>query len=45
MDMIIGNKNIRRQIENLDDIELIHKKWENEINEYLESARKFYLYN
>jgi len=45
MDMIIGNKNIRRQIENLDDIELIHKKWENEINEYLESSRKFYLYN
>jgi uncharacterized protein YbbC (DUF1343 family) len=44
MDMILGNQNIRRQIENIDDIESIRKGWESELNDFLLSARKFYLY-
>lgn len=44
MDMILGSEDIRRQIENFDDIESIRKGWENELNEYLKSSRKFYLY-
>ena len=44
MDMILGREDIRRQIEKLDNIESIRKGWENELNEYLQSSRKFYLY-
>ena len=44
MDMILGSEDIRRQIENLDNIESICKGWEDELNEYLQSSRKFYLY-
>jgi uncharacterized protein YbbC (DUF1343 family) len=44
MDMILGSEDIRRQIENLDDIDLISRGWENELDEYIHSSRKFYLY-
>lgn len=44
MDMIIGNDVIRRQLENLDNIQSIRKGWANELDEYRLSAKKFYLY-
>jgi len=44
MDMILGNDVIRRQIENLDNIQSIRKAWANELDEYLLSAQKFHLY-
>ncbi len=44
IDMIIGNNAIRRQIENLDNIQSIRKSWTNELEEYRLSAEKFYLY-
>ncbi|MCD6585698.1 MAG: DUF1343 domain-containing protein [Desulfobacteraceae bacterium] len=44
IDMIIGNDVIRRQIENLDNIQSIRKGWINELEEYRLSAKKFYLY-
>jgi len=44
IDLIIGNRGIRRQIENMEDIDAIEKSWEPELNEFREISRKCRLY-
>ncbi len=43
-DLIVGNENIRKQIEKLDDLRLIRDSWQDALDEYLVSARKLHLY-
>lgn len=45
VDMIIGNKQIRQQIESLENLESIRQGWAAETEEFMRSARPFYLYN
>ena len=44
IDLIIGNKNIRQRIENLDNIENIEKSWIHDLKEFIEISRKYHLY-
>jgi len=44
IDLIIGNKKIRRSIENLDKIDNIEKSWLDDLNRFLELSRQFHLY-
>ena len=44
VDMIIGNRDIRRQIENLENLESIRLCWTEERDEFIRSSRPFYLY-
>jgi len=44
VDMIIGDKAIRQQIENLENPESIRRRWADERDEFIRSSRPFYLY-
>ncbi len=44
MDMIIGDKHIRQQIESLENLESIRQGWAAGTEEFKRSARPFYLY-
>lgn len=44
IDLIIGNRLIRRRIENLDDLDNIEKSWEKELLAFKEISRPCYLY-
>jgi len=44
IDLIIGNKNIRQRIENLDNIDNIEKSWIDDLKEFIAISRKFHLY-
>jgi len=45
IDLIIGDKQIRRQIENLDSLDEIVRSWQPSLNEFKEISRQFYLYS
>jgi len=42
--MIIGDKQIRRRIENLDNLDEVVRAWQPSMNEFKEISRQFYLY-
>jgi len=44
IDLIIGDKGIRRGIENFDEIDNIEKSWMNNLKEFIEISREFHLY-
>ena len=44
IDLIIGNRLIRRRIENFDDLDSIEKSWEKELLAFKEISRACYLY-
>lgn len=44
IDLIIGDKDIRRRIENFDEIDHIEKCWMVELEAFTQKSRKFYLY-
>jgi len=44
IDLIIGDKQIRRRIENLDNLDEIVRSWQPSVNEFKEISRPFYLY-
>jgi uncharacterized protein YbbC (DUF1343 family) len=44
IDLIIGNVDIRRRIENLDEIEAIEKSWGNDLRAFEKNSRRFHLY-
>ncbi len=44
MDLLIGDKNIRRRIENFDTIDDIEKSWREELDSFIALSRTFYLY-
>ncbi len=45
IDLIIGDKQIRRRIENLDSLDEIAQSWQPSLNEFKEISRQFYLYS
>jgi len=44
IDLIIGDKEIRRRIEGLEEIEKIENSWKYELNDFIKISREFYLY-
>jgi uncharacterized protein YbbC (DUF1343 family) len=44
IDLIIGNGKIRKQIENLNDIDEIAASWAHETDRFVRTSRQFYLY-
>jgi uncharacterized protein YbbC (DUF1343 family) len=45
IDLIIGDKNLRQRIENLDEIYAIEESWRNELEGFAESSRRVRLYD
>jgi uncharacterized protein YbbC (DUF1343 family) len=44
IDLIIGDRSIRKRLENLDPIEEIEADWQEDLNRFKETRRGFYLY-
>ena len=44
IDLIIGDRVIRKRLEKLDPIEEIENDWQNELNRYMEMSKEFQLY-
>ncbi len=44
IDLIIGDKNIRRRIENFDEIDAIEESWKGALEKYVKISREFHLY-
>ncbi|OQX00316.1 MAG: hypothetical protein BWK80_62110, partial [Desulfobacteraceae bacterium IS3] len=44
IDLILGSSEIRRRLENFDDIEDIEASWSDELHAFAETSRKFHLY-
>ena len=45
IDLIIGDKKIRRRLENLESIDEIEKDWQEELERFVEISREFHLYD
>ncbi len=45
IDLIIGDKQIRRYIENLDNLDEIVRSWQPALNEFIAISRQFHLYS
>ncbi|MCK5509650.1 MAG: DUF1343 domain-containing protein, partial [Desulfobacterales bacterium] len=45
IDLIIGDKEIRRCIEKNDDIDEIARCWQNDLNEFIEISKSYHLYH
>jgi uncharacterized protein YbbC (DUF1343 family) len=45
IDLITGDKDIRRQIENFDNIDEMAASWEDGIDKFVKASRQFYLYS
>ncbi len=45
IDLIIGSADIRRRIENFDDIDEIAASWKRELDTFIEISREFHLYH
>lgn len=44
IDLILGNKKIRKDIETLGDMDKIENSWKDSLNEFIEISQRFYLY-
>ncbi len=44
MDLILGSKKIRKQIENMENIDEIEQSWQKELNYFKKTSKEFYLY-
>ena len=45
IDLIIGNRNIRIRLENLEPIDAIEADWQEELNHFKSISREFQLYD
>jgi len=45
IDLILGDGDIRQRIEQLEDIEQIEESWENDLKDFCELSRQYYLYD
>jgi uncharacterized protein YbbC (DUF1343 family) len=45
IDLIIGDKSIRRRIQQFEDINAIEASWRDDLNGFMEISRKFHLYH
>ena len=44
IDLIIGNRSIRKRLENLEPIDAIEADWQEELDQYKKISRKFHIY-
>ncbi len=44
IDLILGSKKLRKQIENCQNIDAIEKGWGKELNDFIKISKEFYLY-
>jgi len=44
IDLIMGDKDIRQRLENLDDIDKIESSWQNDLSAFIDLSRKYHLY-
>jgi len=44
IDLIIGDREIRRRIEKLEEVDKIEKSWENKLDDFKKISKKFHLY-
>ena len=45
IDLIIGDRSIRKQLENLEPIDAIEAEWQEELNKFKKISREFQLYD
>lgn len=45
IDLIIGDKDIRRQVENFENIETIEASWQKDLDVFKKTSRKYHLYS
>ncbi|MCK5542471.1 MAG: DUF1343 domain-containing protein [Desulfobacterales bacterium] len=45
MDLILGSKEIRKRIENMDDIDKIEQSWQKKLDNFIKISKEFYLYD
>jgi hypothetical protein len=45
IDLIIGDRGIRRQLENLEPIDVIEAGWQEDLNHFKTMSREFQLYD
>lgn len=44
IDLIIGDKKVRQQLDNFDDIDKIETSWQKELDAFIQTSRKYHLY-
>jgi uncharacterized protein YbbC (DUF1343 family) len=44
IDLIIGDRTIRKRLEELDRLDEIEASWQGELNQFKKIARKFHIY-
>ncbi|MBL6972397.1 MAG: DUF1343 domain-containing protein, partial [Desulfobacterales bacterium] len=44
IDLIIGDKDIRKRLENFESIDEIEKSWQGDLNAFIELSKKYHLY-
>ncbi len=44
IDLIIGDKDIRKRLENFESIDEIEKSWQGDLNAFIELSKKYQLY-
>ena len=45
IDLILGSRNLRKKIENLDNIDKIEEAWQKSLNNFKKTSKEFYLYD
>ncbi len=45
MDLILGSSEIRKKIENMEDIDIIEQSWQKDLNNFIKTSKEFYLYD
>jgi uncharacterized protein YbbC (DUF1343 family) len=45
IDLIIGSRNVREQVERLENMDHIQKSWKQDLNAYREISQQFYIYD
>ena len=44
MDLILGSKELRRKIENMENIDKIEQSWQKDLDTFKKTSKEFYLY-
>jgi uncharacterized protein YbbC (DUF1343 family) len=45
MDLILGSKDIRKRIENFEDIDTIEQSWQKDLDNFIKLSKEFYFYD
>ncbi len=44
MDLILGSKNLRKNIENNKDIDMLEQSWQKDLDNFIQNSKRFYIY-